>query len=680
LDSADPADLQQASLATSILPERAKSIITRNASPDIVFEQSINPYRGCEHGCIYCLSGDTPILLASGATRSLADLVVGDEIIGTQKRGHYRRYVRTRVLAHWRTRKPAFRITLADGTELIASGDHRFLTERGWKFVAQGPDAAQRPRLTLNNTLMGFGALPRAPSAQGNAAYRSGYLCGVIRGDGHLGVYRYQRVGRRHGDQHRFRLALTDLEPLQRSAEFLGGLGIRTDRFTFAEARESRQRMEALRTSSQASVAAIHRIINWPDQPDDHWRRGFLAGIFDAEGSFSDGCLRIANTDDRLIRETTAALRHFSFESVVETTYPADRKPVHYVRLRGGLREHLRFFGACDPAIRRKRDFTETAVKCNARLEVVGIEPLDRDLDLFDITTGTGDFIANGVISHNCYARPSHAYVGLSPGLDFESKIFFKADAARLLEAELAKPGYVCKPIMLGANTDPYQPAERQLRVTRSLLEVLAQRRHPVGLITKGALIERDLDLLQDLARDGLTRVMISLPTLDAPLKRILEPRAASIPARLRVMRQLADAGVPVGVFVAPVIPVLTDHEIERVLQAAAGVGATRAAYILLRLPYEVGPLFREWLAAHFPDSARHVMARVQDLRGGRDNDPCFGTRMSGQGAFAALVKQRFSVACRRLGLATDRNFELETRHFRPATPVAAQEQLPLAF
>ena len=269
-----------------------------------------------------------------------------------------------------------------------------------------------------------------------------------------------------------------------------------------------------------------------------------------------------------------------------------------------------------------------------------------------------------------CYARPSHAYADLSPGLDFETRLFYKVDAARLLRAELAKPGYVCKPIMLGSNTDPYQPVEREQRVTRQILEVLADCRHPVAIITKGALIERDLDLLADLAGDRLVRVTISLPTLDVDLKRILEPRAASVAARLRLMRQLVSAGVPVGVLVAPIIPAITDHEIERVLEACAAAGAVRANYVMLRLPYEVKQLFREWLAAHFPQRAVHVMSLVQDLRAGRDNDSCFGQRMSGSGALAALTRRRFDVACRRLGLDQDRGLGLETLKFR--RPVAA--------
>ena len=228
---------------------------------------------------------------------------------------------------------------------------------------------------------------------------------------------------------------------------------------------------------------------------------------------------------------------------------------------------------------------------------------------LYDITTGTEDFIANGVVSHNCYARPSHSYLGLSPGLDFETKLFYKADAAQLLEAELAAPSYQCSTIMLGANTDPYQPLEKTLKVTRSVLEVLLRCKHPVAITTKGALVARDVDLLAELARDGLARVMFSIPTLNNDMKRMLEPRAAAAAARLKAMRMLADAGVPVGVLVAPIIPVLTEHEIEAVLEASREAGASLAGYTMLRLPWEVKDLFREWLAEHFPDRAAHVMS-----------------------------------------------------------------------
>jgi DNA repair photolyase len=277
-----------------------------------------------------------------------------------------------------------------------------------------------------------------------------------------------------------------------------------------------------------------------------------------------------------------------------------------------------------------------------------------------------------------CYARPSHGYLGLSPGLDFETRIFYKADAAKLLEAELAAPKYRCSPIMLGANTDPYQPIEKKLQVTRSILEVLSRCRHPVNITTKSALVVRDVDLLGALARDGLARVMFSIPTLDPDMKRILEPRAAAAAAKLKAMRVLADAGVTVGVLVAPIIPVLTEHEIESVLEAAHAAGASLAGYTVLRLPWEVKDLFREWLAEHFPDRAAHVMSQVRAMRGERDNDPDFGTRMHATGPVAQLLRQRFQLACRRLGFPDERNTALPTNLFRP--PGRTHPQLTLDF
>jgi DNA repair photolyase len=265
-----------------------------------------------------------------------------------------------------------------------------------------------------------------------------------------------------------------------------------------------------------------------------------------------------------------------------------------------------------------------------------------------------------------CYARPSHAYVDLSPGIDFETKLFYKADAARLLRAELARSGYRCQPIMLGANTDPYQPVEKRLRVTRAILEVLLEVRHPVMVITKGTLILRDLDLLQELARQQLARVTVSLTTLDPELKRTLEPRAASPQGRLRVIGALAQAGVPVGVLTAPMIPAVNDAELEDLLEAAAQAGARSAGYVLLRLPHEVRQLFRDWLEQQLPLRAAHVMSLIQQARGGRDNDPRFGARMRGEGPWAAMLRARFLQACRRFGLNSARTAELDTRAFRP--------------
>ena len=265
-----------------------------------------------------------------------------------------------------------------------------------------------------------------------------------------------------------------------------------------------------------------------------------------------------------------------------------------------------------------------------------------------------------------CYARPSHAYLDLSPGIDFETKLFAKPDAAALLRKELAKPGYVCDPIALGSNTDPYQPVEREWKITRSVIEVLAACEHPLTITTKGSLIERDLDLLAPMAAKNLVRVFVSIAMLDRELARKLDPRAAAPHRRLQVIRALSDAGIPVGVNVAPVIPQLTDHELEAILEAAAAAGARHAAYTLLRLPLEVAPLFREWLDMHYPLRAAHVMSIVRQIRGGRDNDPRFGARMHGQGEFAALVRNRFRIACKRQGLNAERDLPLDTSRFRP--------------
>ncbi len=249
-----------------------------------------------------------------------------------------------------------------------------------------------------------------------------------------------------------------------------------------------------------------------------------------------------------------------------------------------------------------------------------------------------------------CFARPSHAYLNLSPGLDFETEIFAKTNAAERLIEELARPGYVPQPIALGINTDAYQPLERRLQLTRQCLQVLRDTRHPVSLITKNALIERDIDLLADLAADNLVSVAFSVTSLDPHLSAKLEPRAAAPHARLRAMRRLTDAGVPVSVMVAPVIPWINDSELEAVLAAARDNGALRAGYVLVRLPHEVAPLFRDWLAAHYPQRAEHVTSTIQQLRGGKDYDSRFGTRMRGEGVYAQLLERRFRLACQRLG------------------------------
>ena len=266
-----------------------------------------------------------------------------------------------------------------------------------------------------------------------------------------------------------------------------------------------------------------------------------------------------------------------------------------------------------------------------------------------------------------CFARPTHAYLDLSPGLDFETRLTYKSNAAAKLQHELVQPRYRCKPITLGANTDPYQPVERDLGITRDILRVLQRCRHPVSITTKGSLVTRDIDLLADLAGDGLCSVAVSLTTTDSELKRRMEPRAASHGARLAAIEALSNAGVPVTLLFAPVIPALNDPEMERIVEQAASAGARSAAYILLRLPLETRDLFYEWLAAHYPLKAGHVTSLMQQCRAGADYDNRFGHRMRGTGVFADLLSTRFEVACRKHGLANRETLALRTDLFEPS-------------
>jgi DNA repair photolyase len=265
-----------------------------------------------------------------------------------------------------------------------------------------------------------------------------------------------------------------------------------------------------------------------------------------------------------------------------------------------------------------------------------------------------------------CYARPSHAYLELSPGLDFETRLFAKVNAAEVLRQELARPNHRVEPIAIGVNTDAYQPIEREWRITRQVLEVLAACEHPCTLITKSAMIERDLDLLAPMAQKNLVQAFISVTTLDHELARRMEPRAAAPRRRLQAIRNLAAAGVPAGVMVAPVIPFLTDAELESIVEAAAAAGAQSAGYVLMRLPWELKELFKDWLEHHFPLKAAHVMSRVRQMRGGRENDPSFGSRMRGEGLLAELLEKRFDIACSRAGLNRQRRLALDTTRFRP--------------
>jgi DNA repair photolyase len=583
----------------------AKSILNRvPAASRMPFEWTVNVYRGCSHACVYCLGGETPILMADGRTKPLADVQAGDTIYGTVFDGKYRKYVTTQVLDHWSTAKPAYRITLADGTELVTSGDHRFLTDRGWKHVTGSEQGHhRRPFLTLNNKLLGTGRFAAPP--EGGPEYRRGYLCGMIRGDGHLGSYAYLRHGRTRNDVHRFRLALVDIEALQRVRDYLAELDLATTEFVFQAAIGARKQMSAIRAGARRSVAAIQELISWPHAPSAEWRKGFLAGIFDAEGSRPQGgALRISNTDHEIINRITACLRWFGFSYIVETQKASRSKPVLVVRLLGGLREQLRFFHTVDPAITRKRTLVGMAIKNNAPLRVTSIEPLGVDLPLYDVTTGTGDYIANGAISHNCFARPSHTYLNFDAGRDFERRIVVKVNAPEVLRRELRKKSWTGAHVAMGTNTDPYQRCEGRYRLTRGVLEALRDHANPCSVLTKSPLLLRDLDLFVELASTAGFSANLSIGTLDEEVWRRSEPGTPHPRARMAAVRRLVAAGIPCGILMAPILPGISDspEQLRAVVRAAADAGASHLTPLTLHLRPGVKEEFLPWLEEAYPE------------------------------------------------------------------------------
>lgn len=584
-----------------LIEAECKSIINPVPAGPLPFRYTVNPYRGCSHACSYCVLGDTEILLADGRTKPIAKVEVGERVYGTERRGRYRRYVTTEVLAHWEVTKPAFRVTLEDGTELIASGDHRFLTERGWKHVTGAEHGRhRRPFLTTNNALIGVGGLATAPVADRD--YRLGYLTGMIRGDGHVGTFDYPRPGRRSGLVHRFRLALVDEDGIDRTRSYLSLEGIETKPFLFQPAAERRKQIHAIRAQRGSDVARIRDLIAWPRSPTTSWRKGFLAGIFDAEGTCARDVIRISNTDPEIVRWITSSLDALEFSYVVEDCHRPNG--MKNVRLLGGLRERLAFLHTVDPAIERKRSIERLAVKGDAPLGVVAIEPLGVELPMFDITTGTGDFIANGVISHNCYARVTHTYLDMDAGHDFETKIVVKVNAPEVLRRQLASRRWKGEGIAMGTATDPYQRAEGRYRLMPRIIQALADHRNPFSILTKGTLILRDVDLLADASKVTDVATALSIGTLDEEAWRRSEPGTPHPRRRMEAVAALNAAGVPCGVLMAPVLPGITDHprQLREVVRAALDAGATHVSPILLHLRPGVREVFLPWLAEHYPD------------------------------------------------------------------------------
>jgi DNA repair photolyase len=589
-------------LDTRFYEVRARSALNRVPEKSrMPFRWTINPYRGCSHACSYCMAGETQILMADGRTKDLADLRIGDAIYGTARIGRYRRYVVTEVLAHWETLRKGHRVRLDDGTELITSGDHRFLSDRGWKFVTGAEQGrARRPHLTPNNRLLGPG--PFAAPPRETLEYQRGYICGMVRGDGHVGSYSYSRPGRRSGDVHRFRLALTDLEPLLRTRHYLTSADVETTEFAYLAAGPTNRAMSAIRTSSRRNVSAVREMIEWPERPDSDWVKGFLAGVFDAEGGCSRGILRISNTDPAIVGQITLSLRRLGFTYAVED--PGLPNGLRSVRITGGLPEQLRFFQTVDPATTRKRSIEGRAVKNSPPRRVVSVDALRATVPLFDITTGTGDFIANGVVSHNCFARPTHEYLGMDAGRDFEREIVVKVNVPEVLRAELKRPSWKREHVALGTNTDPYQWVEGRYKLMRGIWEAMRDFANPCSILTKSPLLLRDVDLLKEVAERTEVSACLSVPTLDEKAWRSTEPHTPHPRKRLEAIAELNRAGIPTGVLIAPLMPGINDapEQVERILELASEAGAVSAGGTGLHLRGSVRDVFFDWLRAHRPD------------------------------------------------------------------------------
>ncbi len=609
---------------------QARSVVNRvPESSRMSFRWTINPYRGCQHSCVYCLAGQTPILMADGRTKPLAEVRVGDDIYGTVRDGFCRRYAITTVLAHWSTVKPAYRVTLEDGTRLVCSGDHRFLTERGWKHVigTEWGGPLQRPFLTVNNKLMGVGGFAEPPKA--TAAYERGYLCGIIRGDGRIGPSSYPRSsGPAVGAVDLFRLARADSEGLARAADYLARAGMAGTEFTFAEESTTRSRITAIRASGRDQGRATQWLTDWPHAAAPDWRKGFLAGIFDAGGSFSQGILQIASTDQEIVGWTVSSLEAFGFHVAVERS--ADLNGLTHVRLRGGLREVLRFFHTVDPAITRKRSIEGTAIKSGARLRVAAIEPMGLDLPMYDITTGTGDFIADGVVSHNCFARNTHTYLDLDAGADFDTKVVVKVNAPELVRKKLASPSWPGEHIAMGTNVDCYQRAEGRYRLMPGIIGALKDAGNPFSILTKGTLILRDIDLLAEAAEVTDVGLNISAGFVDKELWRSVEPGTPDPARRLEACAALNDRGLRCGVLMGPVIPFLSDSpaQLDAAVRQIAAAGATHVTPIVLHLRPGTREWFFRWLGAHHPG----LVGRYLDLYGrGAYAPKSYQARITGQ-------------------------------------------------
>jgi DNA repair photolyase len=607
----------------------AKSALNRVPKASrMPFRWTINPYRGCSHACVYCLTGDTAILMADGTTRALADLRVGEEIVGTVRDGRLRKYTTTRVLAHWQTVKPAHRVTLADGTTLVASGEHRFLTDRGWKHVTGARHGrSRRPHLTIANRLAGFGVLPGAPPVA-EPEYRRGYLCGFVNGDGQASPVPPD-----------VRCRVDDY------AAACGGLHALTN--------DSRE-------FAGASVRAASAVLDWPQTPGRAWRLGFVAGLYDATGSLTGGLPGFDVVDKVVVDWLVECLERLGFATAADD-------PFEGVRVLGGHRERVRF-GLLFAPSRPVGVPDGEQVRGDESLRVVGLEALGVDLPMYDITTGTGDFIANGVVSHNCFARHTHTYLDLDAGHDFDTQIVVKVNAGAVLRRELSARTWSGAHIAMGSNVDCYQRAEGRYRLMRDILAALRDHANPFSILTKGTLITRDLDLLRDAATVTDVSLSMSVGFIDETYWRAVEPGTPSPRRRLDAIRRLSDSGFAVGVLMAPILPGLTDtpESIDTTVAALSAAGAASIVPLALHLR----PGAREWYRARLLRDHPHLAPRYRELYGDGSYAP-----QSYQREIAARVR----LAARRHGLRTG---DAGTTRMGPAPspvqPKPEEEQLTL--
>jgi DNA repair photolyase len=557
----------------------ARSVLNRvPGTSRMPFQWTVNPYRGCSHACVYCLAGPTRVQMADGRTRPISRLRVGDTVLGTAVVDGVRRYVPTEVRAHWSTEKPAHRLRLRGGTEIIASGEHRFLTDRGWRHLTGGwCRSGRRPRLAPGSALLGPGPLAAAPGQ--TPGYRQGYLCGLIGADG----------------THRFPSAELELEVLGRAHHFLSLAA--TDPAPVG-ARWSGEPGRVAPPLERGGLAALGDVLRWPVEPGPDWCAGFLAGALDARGTRDGGIPAVRHTDDAVLGRVAGALHRLGlpFEVV--------REPgATVVRLAGGHADVLRLLQVADPAVGQAQGVAGAAVVGGPELVVESVRALDVRMAMYDITTGTGDFVAEGVVSHNCYARNTHTYLDLDAGADFDSQIVVKVNAARVLGRELRAPRWKREPVAMGTNTDPYQRAEGRYQLMPGIIDALAGTGTPFSILTKGTVLTRDLPRLASAAADVPVGVGVSIALLDRELQAKLEPGTPAPAARLDMVRRITDAGLPCGVMVAPVLPLLTDstEALDALLARIAAAGATGATVLALHLRPGTREWFTAWLAREHP-------------------------------------------------------------------------------